>query len=472
MFLSLSLCQHTLALPRDPNNAALLYYQAFLMRPEPDIAARALIYDASFENVGQFLRTGEFRPLSELRRLETELQKAGALDANGNPKETVRKLDDFIGRVEVPHIFALDDDRELAFKVYEYEELRKSFECLNGIDLKEEIQEYLEEARPAINIMHAASKLALCDWGHQFSKGVAGRISWLLEARLVSNILAVDALLLSTDGMIRAALERCLQMRRFATHIGDEYSITHGMAVSADKRVIELIGYLLRDIQTDPKKLIGLRRQLALQSPSSLSLSKAIRLESRHILQSIRRDENVIGRALEMQSMIICKDPNDTVLTEDELLARAAKPFLQYMNTVIRIINDKETAYEESQVALEELAESFERKHGSPLREETLLPSPEDVLRYCIYMLTPDNFQGMHTMQVSHTAYYNRLLAAIELALVHCQTGQWPEHLPEGLPKDPFTGKDFVYSRTEDGFSLTYDSQDITRSRKRQYVFP
>jgi hypothetical protein len=46
-------------LPPDPNNAALLYYQAFMLHPEPDAAESYLVYGTRQEQIFETLRGGE-----------------------------------------------------------------------------------------------------------------------------------------------------------------------------------------------------------------------------------------------------------------------------------------------------------------------------------------------------------------------------------------------------------------------------
>jgi hypothetical protein len=77
----------------------------------------------------------------------------------------------------------------------------------------------------------------------------------------------------------------------------------------------------------------------------------------------------------------------------------------------------------------------------------------------------------MHKVQVGYQAAYRRLLAAIEILLIHAQSGQWPDALPEGLPWNPFTGEDFLYEKTEQGFSLDLNWKELSQGVKRRYEF-
>jgi hypothetical protein len=51
-------------------------------------------------------------------------------------------------------------------------------------------------------------------------------------------------------------------------------------------------------------------------------------------------------------------------------------------------------------------------------------------------------------------AHAHAVQAAIPVYRVKATTGQLPRELPGGLPKDPYSGEDFEYRVTDEGFSL------------------
>jgi len=69
-----------------------------------------------------------------------------------------------------------------------------------------------------------------------------------------------------------------------------------------------------------------------------------------------------------------------------------------------------------------------------------------------------------------HTAQINCTKAAVELYLIMAKTGQLPKELPDYLPKDPYTGRDFLYEITDDGFILGCQS-DIFQKGKGRFTF-
>ena len=65
---------------------------------------------------------------------------------------------------------------------------------------------------------------------------------------------------------------------------------------------------------------------------------------------------------------------------------------------------------------------------------------------------------------------YFCLKAAVELYLIMAKTGQLPEELPDDLPRDPYTGQNFLYKKNEDGFSLGCRS-DVFKRGKERFIF-
>jgi len=79
---------------------------------------------------------------------------------------------------------------------------------------------------------------------------------------------------------------------------------------------------------------------------------------------------------------------------------------------------------------------------------------------------------GQFERQEWHTAQVNNIRAAVGIYLILAKTGRLPEKLPENLPKDPFTREDFIYEITDEGFVLHYRAEDIPGYiiRENEYI--
>ena len=73
--------------------------------------------------------------------------------------------------------------------------------------------------------------------------------------------------------------------------------------------------------------------------------------------------------------------------------------------------------------------------------------------------------------RTSIEASANATRAGVALCLERARTGLLPEVLPAGLPKDPFSGQDFQYERTRNGFVLRCRGKDLAKDKTYEYPF-
>jgi hypothetical protein len=67
--------------------------------------------------------------------------------------------------------------------------------------------------------------------------------------------------------------------------------------------------------------------------------------------------------------------------------------------------------------------------------------------------------------------HLNAVRAGIEICIIRAKTGKLPDELPAGLPKDMFSGKDFIYEKTDAGFTLTGQGKDLDKDIVQKYEF-
>ena len=138
--------------------------------------------------------------------------------------------------------------------------------------------------------------------------------------------------------------------------------------------------------------------------------------------------------------------------TNEQLINRALDPFPSFFDSIFRIA-DSEMPYGQKHAKMRELYKKFNNSHGTdPVVAEVLQGSG---VRFMIDQQFP--------FQVGHEAYINGIKAAVEVYLVLAKTGKLPNKLPEHLPKAPFTGQDFVYEITQEGFALNCQGADAQR---------
>jgi len=63
------------------------------------------------------------------------------------------------------------------------------------------------------------------------------------------------------------------------------------------------------------------------------------------------------------------------------------------------------------------------------------------------------------------------MLTAVDIYIINAKTGKLPDAIPASLPKDMFSGKDFEYEKTADGFILRCQGRDLLKDEVHEYEF-
>jgi hypothetical protein len=363
----------------NPDNAALLYYQAFLLRPEPNMATTL--------------------------------------------------------RIE---------------------------EVLKGAEPDRQIRIYLGHCLPMIRVAEVASQIPQCTWGiwHEDNPGF-GVNSLAQETRHLCFILAVDARTLAADGHYRAALARCLTIRRLAWHIGDETLFEYLVSIQTDSMALRTIQHVLGVMPPDADALAWLRSQLAFVRGAPPAIGKALQADFESVLHSLRMNPNNLEK---LRAMLVEKDEDEQTakaarsMTDEELLARAREPYRHFLDSAFRVM-DSDMPYERKHARIKALIEKLEKKYGDD-------PAAGYVISLCAGRLLE-----WYVLQIEHQAHLNGIKAAVEVYLALAKTGQLPKKLPDHLPKDPFTGRDFVYEMTDVGFAIRCQGEDFLRHKNRFLEF-
>jgi hypothetical protein len=77
----------------------------------------------------------------------------------------------------------------------------------------------------------------------------------------------------------------------------------------------------------------------------------------------------------------------------------------------------------------------------------------------------------IYTLKTRIEAHANAVRAGIKICLVRAESNRLPQTLPEGLPKDAFSGEGFEYKRTEGGFVLRCRVPDLDKDETYEYAF-
>ena len=383
LFLFCVLRAHAAVLPPDTDNAALLYYQAFLLRPE------------------------------------------------------------------------IDDDTFLHFN-----------SVLGGAQPNEKVREYLNmmETRESLRIAEAATKILDCSWGIILrSRNGSSLNTVVFQARQLAYLLEVDARTLAADGDHRAALERCLSIRRLAQHHADEGLVGYLASMPLHGRSFGCIQHVLSSMPAEANVLTWLQAQLSAVQGAPASPGRAMEITLDDDLEFYRMYPEALG---EWRESVYERIEDDSArqeimnLTDEALLERASELGHSFLSSINRIIGSDMT-YRQRRAELQGLKAEWP-DHGDN--------DPNTILSECV-RINLDDVVKYHDIYVRRLANLNAVRAAIEIYLIEEETGQLPGTLPPYLPKDPFGDEKFGYEKTEEGFVLRCTEKEIGEDTLWDYEF-
>jgi hypothetical protein len=141
----------------------------------------------------------------------------------------------------------------------------------------------------------------------------------------------------------------------------------------------------------------------------------------------------------------------------EPLLERARQYYSNYMGSALAVLGGQ-APYVESYAKLQELAKQMEQAAARDPAVKLIKGIAPAVLR--IYVL-----------QTRYKADFSALQAALDLYIAKAGTGRLPSSLPAASPRDPYTGGQFQYEPTGNGFVLRCGAKDLDKNEVREYRF-
>ncbi len=381
MMLILLVCScPVFALPPDPDNAALLYYQAFCIYEKPDDTMKDMVRE---------LANGRIEP---------------------NP--TVTK--------------------------------------------------YIENCRPAIELAESADVLSKCDWGVKYSDGLDAQAPYLAQTRMLTHIILSDARIALAQADYDLAIQRCLTARKFGIDMAQD-PMTMGFLV--EKAIERITNKCIQDILSsgamELKALQDLRSQLEKLDSRVRPLEFFLKVEQEvmamyAIPDRIRELLPYVEPESTDRFVTASDDTRDYILNADEQFCqRNLTYYNKHWNAVFSAL---ELPYQQAYSKLKELS------------EKPPVDYKENPDAFITALLAPAVWK-IHNKGIQSKTFSNAVKAALEIYEIVAQTGQLPDSLPAGLPKDLFSGRDFEYVKTVDGFILRCRGKDLNKNKTYEYEF-
>ncbi len=341
------------------------------------------------------------------------------------------------------------------------EEVKKMMSDLREGTIKpnDQIRQCLDENRDVMEFVQTAADVRQCDWGHDMSRGLGVLMPELSKLRLTAFILTAKAQILAEEGEHRAALEKCLTIHKTARHVGDSLLISYLVSLSlnnlANSRIRDFLSSMPQDLET----LVWLKSRIIAVTVDAPSIKVAMTREKEIAMHEIRKER--IDSLLELMGTDLARD--EKAVAAVERVRKGDAKFFEdnreyYAGVMDDVIIALDLPYEQSHRKLIEVSARIEKD------------AKKDPAATMAALLTPATGR-VRTLGIQNETFFNAIKAAIEIYIVKAKTGRLPEELPAGLPGDLFSGRDFEYEKTKDGFILRCRGKDLDKDKIHQHEF-
>ncbi len=345
----------------------------------------------------------------------------------------------------------------------------------------EQLKRYIEY-NPAVDIAIAASKIENCDWGIDPCNFTREFMPHLGGMRKLAYLLIADSKIAAAEGDYDTALERCLAVKRMAHHQTPTKFKMEGLVnITLEKMANERIKKLLIAIDGNAVKLNWLKNEIyAIDSRAPLSLKDCIAYEQEmfgscgdsgdiHIVKMAMIIDSDTMKAVKdtgKQCFAVTytdRDGKSYKIDGNEQGVNAESASADYKVMTEKAISLWEKPYKEAYEGFKKLAQdgpqmAFCNTDGSGKNK-------------VVAKMTMVDFGFSYTEDIMNQTLNNAIKTAIEVYLVKARTGQLPQTLPSGTPKDLFSGQDFDYEKAQDGFILRCRGKDLEKNKIQEFGF-
>jgi len=321
-----------------------------------------------------------------------------------------------------------------------------------NIEPTDKIREFVKTNRHIIDIVLDASEVKNCDWGVDFSRGLDVLMPPLANMRKLSRLVVADAKILATDGDYEAAISHCMSLYRMARHINDRVFISYLVGIAINGMTNGCVMQIMSDMPQDMQSMTRLKNQLIEIDSIPLSVKPALLGEREVMLGAMTLEQmpevaRFCGGDKSVKEKILSLD--------DAMVERNKRHFENYYSGVIGAYD---MPYVEGYTVLKDLGEKMLKDVKS---------NPDATLTGILAPATHKIFSLLTRFETHN----NAIKTAIEIYIIKAKTGKLPDELPAGLPKDLFSGKDFEYEKTDDGFILRCQGKDLNKNKTYEYEF-
>lgn len=402
-----------LAYPPDPDNAALLYYQAFLLYRQPDDSTSDLLKGFSQSKIEPNEKITKY-----IERNHNTIELARAASEIPGCNWGLRYSEGYL--VLLPH---LSQVRNLSFLII----LDARILAAKGA---------YQQAIERCLIVH---KMCLHIGGESIISFLLSRSISRLADDCLQDILSdippdVDTLIWFKNQLV--TMPRAFSLK--AVLSTEKQIALHSIRFENVEQLLPAINDSLNTNIDDEQ-----REKLMLAFIAALNTN---RKNMEKLLQALASDADR-ETALEQ----LCQ------LGAVELFESNRDYYNSYMADLQGIL-DTPMSYADTYTELKKLSEMSKRQ---------AMENPAALLTAVI---SPQLFK-IYGHDISVRSRANAIKTGLDIYIMNAKTGRTPDKLPAGLPKDLFSGKDFQYEKTKTGFILRCQGKNLDKDQIHQYEF-
>ena len=321
----------------------------------------------------------------------------------------------------------------------------------------DEIRQYLQENKHAIEFVETAADVQNCDWGYDISKGFDVLLPELSKIRKMAFLLTYNAQVLAEQGDYKVALGKCLTIHKMSLHVGDRLLISYLVGNAMNALASKHIGKILSQMPDDVETLTWLKTQIYDITSRANTLKRALSSEREIALQQMRKEKigMILGDLVDVPDGMSKEDIEKVRNGDDEFFAASREYYSNFISSMQVALD---LPYPQSLKQLEQMRDKAEKQakdNPATILSAALWPA---VTKIC-------------TLEVRAGTNVNALKAAIDIYIAKAKTGRLPDTLPAGLPRDLYSGKDFEYEKTKDGFVLRCQGKGLDKDEFLKYEF-
>jgi hypothetical protein len=321
-----------------------------------------------------------------------------------------------------------------------------------------EVRKFINSSRSAIDLAIAAADLPNCDWGLDYSKGMALQLPHLNSCRRLSQFVFADARILAARGDYKTAFSRCVTGKKFARHVSDRPIITYMVAVAINAMADKCLQNILADMTAGPETLTWLKAQLAELENTRYSLKPCLDYEAETTAGFMTKQQ--LEKAMLFENLVSSAELAEFAT---ECFQKADEQFFErnrayYTNRMRALKSCLDLPYPQAYIKLKELTGKIQKEATN---------KPEATLTA---LLLPA-FGPLYMLDLRDRNQSNSVTKALDAYITKARTGRLPDSLAGGPPRDLYSGEDFEYQKTSDGFVLRCRGKDLQKDKIHEYEF-